>query len=429
MDPLSYFIVDFRFLFVFMICDVCIIGAGAAGLMAAVFAGRAGADVVVVERNTTAGRKLLRTGRGRCNLTHEATIEDFVRACEPCGRFLKHSLYTLSPHETRRFFHQHGMPTKVEGAGCVFPASDRATDVKNVLLEQAKGAGVRFVYGRRAFFRIGRRDCRFLVKAGDEVIEADRLIVATGGVSWPGTGSSGDGYSIAASFGHSIIEPKPILVPLVTREKWCGELAGLGIGEVFIKAEVLGSKLCSATGAMMFTHDGIGGPAVFDLSRQLGERITFHSAIEVRVDLFEGLSRHSLEQKIIGLCNEYPKRSVPGVLGDLLPRALADQLCRMAACAATRCCELPKAKREKLLEFLKALPLEIKGTRPIKEATATRGGVCRDEIDPMTMQSKLVPGLFFAGEVLDVDGPCGGYNLQIAWSTGALAGNSAATQN
>ncbi len=394
--------------------------------MAAVFAGRVGADVVVVERNTTAGRKLLRTGRGRCNLTHEATIEDFVRACEPCGRFLKHSLYTLSPHETRRFFHQHGMPTKVEGAGCVFPASDRSTDVKNVLLEQAKGAGVRFVYGRRAFYRVWRREGRFVVKAEGDSIEAERLIVATGGVSWPGTGSTGDGYSIAAFFGHEIVEPQAILVPLITRETWCGELAGVSVGEVEIKSVVADMKTASATGAMMFTHDGIGGPAVFDLSRKLASSLAMLKSVEVRIDLCEGFSRQGLEQKLIGLCSEHPSRSVPGAVGELVPRAVADQLCRMAACAATRCCELSKAKREKLLELLKALPLKIKGTHSIREATATRGGVCREEIEPTTMQSKIVPGLFFAGEVIDVDGPCGGYNLQIAWSTGALAGASAA---
>ena len=410
-----------------MQCEVCIVGAGAAGLLAAVFAGRAGASVGVGERNTTAGNKLLRTGRQRCNLTHEATIEEFVRACEPFGRFLKHSFYTFSPQATRKFFHQHGLKTKVEPSGCVFPVSDRATDVKRVLLEQARDAGVRFMYGRRVCHRIWRQDGRFVVKAGDDSIAAERVIIATGGMSWPATGSTGDGYAMAAFFGHQLVEPRPILVPLITREKWCGDLAGVGIGEVTIKAEMVGMKMASATGAMMFTHDGIGGPAVFDLSRQLAGRFEHCSPIEVRIDLFEGLSRHNLEQKVIRLCNEHPRRSVPGMLSELLPKALAEQLCRMAASAATRCCELPREKREQLLELLKALPLEITGTRPIKEATATRGGVGRDEIDPTTMQSKLCPGLFFAGEVIDVDGPCGGYNLQIAWSTGALAGKSAAS--
>jgi len=185
-------------------------------------------------------------------------------------------------------------------------------------------------------------------------------------------------------------------------------------------------KMVSARGAMIFTHDGIGGPAVFDLSRKLAGSLAVLKSVEVRIDLCMGVSRRSLEQKLIGLCNEHPRRSVPGAVGELVQRAVADQLCRMAACAATRCCELSKAKREKLLDLLKGLPLTIKGTHSIKEATATRGGVDTAEVDPLTMESRLCPGLFFAGEVLNVDGPCGGYNLQIAWSTGALAGVKAA---
>ena len=403
-----------------MQCEVCIVGAGAAGLMAAVFAGRAGANVVVVERNTTAGNKLLRTGRQRCNLTHEATIEEFVRACEPFGRFLKHSFYTFSPQATRKFFHQHGLKTKVEPSGCVFPVSDRATDVKRVLLEQARDAGVRFMYGRRVCHRIWRQDGRFVVKAGDDSIAAERVIIATGGMSWPATGSMGDGYAMAAFFGHQLVEPRPILVPLITREKWCGTLQCTQ--RECNKGRDSGNENSVSDGAIHARQHQ--QPAVFDLSRQLAGRFEHCSPIEVRIDLFEG-SADNLEQKVIRLCNEHQEERA-GHAQRLSLRQLAEQLCRMARPlrhdAATA-----REKREQLLELLKALPLEITGTRPIKEATATRGGVGRDEIDPTTMQSKLCPGLFFAGEVIDVDGPCGGYNLQIAWSTGALAGKSAAS--
>ncbi len=409
-----------------MKCDICIIGAGAAGLMAGIFAGRAGADVVIVERNTTAGRKLLRTGRGRCNLTHEATIEEFVRACEPFGRFLKHSFYTFGPGEVRDFFGEHGLETKVEPSGCVFPVTDRATDVKNVLLAQAKLAGVRLVYGRRAY-PVEKAGSGFVVKGDADSVKCCAVIVATGGVSWPETGSTGDGFGIAASFGHEIIAQHAALVPLVTKEKWCNGLSGIGIEEVEITMKLRGVKIISEVGPMMFTHDGIGGPAVFDLSRRfLGVSFKPRTSIELSIDMLVGIDGQELEQKLIALCKDHPKKRISALLCEFFPKALSEQLCRLADCVDTVASQLPKDYRKELVKMMKELPLHFAGARPIEEATVTSGGVDTSEIDPTTMQSKVCPGLFFAGEVMDVDGPCGGYNLQIAWSTGALAGQSAA---
>jgi len=409
-----------------MKCDICIIGAGAAGLMAGVFAGRAGADVVIVERNTTAGRKLLRTGRGRCNLTHEATVAEFVRACEPFGRFLKHSFYTFGPDQVRKFFADHGLETKVEPSGCVFPVTDRATDVKNVLLARAKLAGVRFVYGRRAN-PVEKADDGFVVKGDADAVKCRAVIIATGGVSWPETGSTGDGYGIAASFGHGVIEPHAALVPLVTKEKWCKALSGIGIEEVEITMKLPGIKIISEVGPMMFTHDGIGGPAVFDLSRRfLGISFKPPTSIELSIDMLVGLDGQKLKQKLIALCRDHPRKGMSALLCEFFPKALSEQLCRMADCSDTKASQLSKDKRQALARMMKGLSLHVVGTRPIEEATITSGGVDISEIDPTTMQSKLCPGLFFAGEVMNVDGPCGGYNLQIAWSTGALAGQSAA---
>ncbi len=409
-----------------MKCGLCVVGAGAAGLMAGVFAGRAGADVVIVERNTTAGRKLLRTGRGRCNLTHEATIAEFVRACKPFGRFLKHSLYAFGPQQIREFFREHGLETKVEPSGCVFSATDRASDVKNVLLEQVKCAGVRFLYGRRVH-AIQKQDDGFLLKSDKDSIKSRCVIIATGGVSWPDTGSTGDGYALAASLGHGLIEPNAALVPLITKEKWCKNLQGIGIEQVEIKAKLSGMKIASSVGPMMFTDDGVGGPAVFDLSRQLADHLLdAKTSVELNIDMFVGLNRHDLDQKLIALCNAHPRKRIVGSLREFFPSALCQQLCLMADCADAMGSHLSKDKRDKLLNVMKVLTVNVVSTRPIEEATVTRGGVDTVGIDPTTMQSKLYPGLFFAGEVMNVDGPCGGYNLQIAWSTGALAGQSAA---
>ncbi|MCD6392718.1 MAG: aminoacetone oxidase family FAD-binding enzyme, partial [Planctomycetes bacterium] len=320
----------------------------------------------------------------------------------------------------------HGLETKVEFSGCVFPITDRATDVKNVLLAQAKLAGVRFVYGRRAY-PVEKAGSGFVVKGDADSVKCRAVIIATGGVSWPKTGSTGDGFGIAASFGHEIIARHAALVPLVAKEKWCKALSGIGIEEVEITLKLQGSKIISEVGPMMFTHDGIGGPAVFDLSRRLlGVSFKPPTPLELSIDMLVGLDEQELKQKLIALCKDHPKKGMSALLCEFFPKALSEQLCRMAGCADTMGSHLSKDKRDKLLNLMKKLTVNIVSARPIEEATVTRGGVDTSEIDPTTMQSKLCPGLFFAGEVMNVDGPCGGYNLQIAWSTGALAGQTAA---
>ncbi|MBN1126045.1 MAG: aminoacetone oxidase family FAD-binding enzyme, partial [Sedimentisphaerales bacterium] len=253
---------------------------------------------------------------------------------------------------------------------------------------------------------------------------ARSVILATGGVSWPETGSTGDGYAIAASFGHTIVKPQAALIPLVTKEPWVSDLQGLGLEQVQIKAFITGIKISSSIGAMMFTQDGIGGPVVFDLSRHLTGWCDSKTPIELRIDFFPGMDRKPLEQKLIALCNAHPKKKMPGLLCELMPRALCETLCRLTDCSDVSASQLPKDKRNSLLDLCKALPLHVVSTRPIEEATVTRGGVDTAQIDPETMQSRLCPGLYFAGEVINVDGPCGGYNLQIAFSTGYLAGQS-----
>jgi hypothetical protein len=406
--------------------DICIVGAGAGGLTAGVFAAEGGSRTVIAESNTVAGRKLLRTGRGRCNLTHTGTIDDFVKAYGQYGRFLKHSLYEFSPEDVRGFFAEHNLATKEEKNGCVFPVTDRATDVARVLVDRARRLGVTFLYGKKVE-SIGKQGGKFRVQAGRETVDCKALIIATGGMSWPFTGSTGDGYRFANDVGHEIVDVTGALVRLVTKEDWSSKLQGVGVENVGITA-LVGDVKIKVTGPMMFTDDGIGGPAVFDLSRALCDHLPDScEPVQIFIDLQPGVDAGELKKYIIDKCANSPKKELAGVLTEILPRVLVIELCeRLEPSVNILAGQLSKKKRIELVKLMKYLPLTVVSLRPLEEATITRGGVSTEGIDSKTMESKLCKGLYFAGEVMDVDGPCGGYNLQIAWSTGALAGRSAA---
>jgi len=359
--------------------EICIIGAGPAGLMAAIHAAREGVTTTVLEANAEAGRKLLITGSGRCNFTHEAAPDEMVRAFGTGGRFLRHCFHELSPAEIITFFRRHGLPGKVEPDGCVFPVSDRAGDVRDLLVRQARKLGARLAF-REPVRDVAGSDAGFTVRTPQRTIPTRRLIVATGGVTWPQTGSTGDGYRFAAAFGHGIAPARPALVTLVTREKWLRDLAGVSVADVRMRTRIGSRKIAT------------------ELDRQMREQWAAH-----------------------------PKKNTANALPAFLPHRLALALCDRAACdPKSPAGQVTKDARRRLVALLKALPLRVTGTGPIEEATVTRGGVRTKEIDPQTMESKLRPGLFFAGEILDVDGPCGGYNLQMCFSTGALAGRAAA---
>ena len=443
---------------------VCIIGAGPAGLMASIhcrlapascfrtppsFASQseavgckkaAGAETAVFETNTTAGRKLLLTGGGRCNLTHLATPDEIVRSFGPKGRFLSYCLHKFPPEHVRQFFRELGLVCIVEKDDCVFPSSDRAEDVRDCLINHAKNLGVRF-YFDKSVKSITREGSSFAVHTNREIIVAEKVIIATGGLSFPKTGSTGDGYRFAKELGHTIVEPRASLVPLVTRENWPGLIAGTAVENVKISARINNKKI-TTSGALVFTDDGIGGLAAWDMSRHLTDRLPALSKpapsaiegvevpaqkpVEITIDLVPTMNETEFEAYLLGLFAKYPKRTVINVLFDLVPKKLAGLLCRRAGVAEITGSQLKKEHRRKVIQFLKKLPLSIKSTRPIAEAIVTRGGVSTAEINSKTMESKICPGLFFAGEILDVDGPCGGYSLQICWSTGALAGSEAA---
>ncbi len=405
---------------------VCIIGAGPAGLMAAVHSAAAGAQTIVLESNTVSGRKLLLTGGGRCNFTHHATADEFIRTIGAKGRFLSFCLHEFPPQKIRRFFQDNGLQSTVDETGCVFPVTQRASDVRDLLISRANKLSVLFCYDRRVN-SILKEPERFLIRAGKDAFSAEKLIIATGGLSYPQTGSTGDGYKFAKILGHTFTEPKAALVPLVTRQNWQKELAGTAVENVKISA-VVNSRRVEAEGPLMFTDDGIAGPAVLDISRFLTDLLPgIDNPIEVSIDLVAGLGLPEIEKHLLNQIAANPKKSVANILAALVPRRVAPVLCMQIACPPDLLAsQLKKALRKKLAHILKALPISIVRTRPITEATVTRGGVPTIEINPKTMESKICPGLFFAGEVIDADGPCGGYNLQIAWSTGALAGASTA---
>jgi predicted Rossmann fold flavoprotein len=392
--------------------------------MASIHCAAENAETAVFESNTAAGRKLLLTGGGRCNLTHLGSPDEIVRSFGPKGRFLSYCLHKFTPEHVRQLFRELGLESVVEQDGCVFPASDRASDVRDCLINHAKNLGVRFFFDKPVK-RIVQDGNSFIIHTGSEIIVAQKVIIATGGLSYPQTGSTGDGYRFAQELGHTIVEPKASLVPLVTRENWPAQIAGTAVENVKISARVNNKKITTA-GALVFTDDGIGGLAAWDMSRHLTDYLPAQKLVEVFIDLVPAMNEAEFNEFLLGLFAKYPKKIVVNVLFDLVPKKLAGFLCRQAGVAETIGSQLKKEYRIKITKLLKKLPLSIKGTRPIAEAIVTRGGVTTCEIETKTMESKICPGLFFAGEVIDADGPCGGFSLQICWSTGALAGAASA---
>ena len=405
--------------------QVCIIGAGPAGLISAIFSASNGAGTIVLETNSNPGRKLLLTGGRRCNITHDIEPAELVRLLGRQGRFLSYCIYEYSPKYILDFFSDMGLETKTETDGCVFPVSYKAEDVRDVLIEKAKHLGVEFSCNRRVISIINKSGM-FIIETTDDQISAEIIIIATGGMSYPQTGSTGDGYRFAQQLGHTIVEPRPSLVPLVTSEKWPGQLAGTSVTNIGIST-TLNDKTILTQGAVVFTDNGLGGPAAQDMSRYLTDYLPASEPVGITLDLAPDFKKEQLETRIVELTNENPKKKLVNVFADFLPRRLAVVVCELAGCDnETQAGQLKKQTRIKITQTIKALPMSVLRTRSIEEATVTRGGVSFTEINPKTMESIIYPGLFFAGEVIDVDGPCGGYNLQICWSTGALAGACAA---
>lgn len=410
---------------------VIVIGGGPAGMMAAATAAENGAQVLLLEKKEQVGKKLKITGKGRCNIT-SAEEENFMAGYAKNGRFLYSALNEFSNFELIRFFNSRGLKTRVERGKRVFPESDNADDVVEVLYDNMRKAGVK-VYTNIPVQKIKADNNRVLsvVSDKDEFL-CDAVIVATGGMSYPGTGSTGDGYKWAKDLGHTIVELRPALVPLVAEEEWVRELQGLSLRNVKVTAfQADGKKIGDDFGEMLFTHFGVSGPIILSLSRKIGDYLAKKQGYaNLLIDYKPGLDEEQLEKRIQRDFEKYSRKIFKNALDDLLPQKLIPVMVALSEINPEKPVnQITKEERKKLLGLLKRFPITIIGTRSIKEAIITTGGVNVKEVDPKTMQSKLINGLFFAGEILDVDGYTGGYNLQVAFSTGFVAGKYAAKIN
>ncbi len=408
---------------------VIVIGGGASGLMAAGIAGK-NADVLVLEKNDRVGRKLAITGKGRCNVTNSADISEFIENTPGNGRFLYSAFYSFTNDDTINFFNKLGVETKVERGGRVFPVSDSAKDIVNALSRVLRENNVKIRYNVVAKEVITENGKVAGVKlSSGEIINCDKVIIATGGKSYPATGSTGDGYEIAKKLGHKIIPPKPSLVGLVSYTEWIPKLQGLSLKNVgFSLFDSKNREIYSDFGEMLFTHFGVSGPIVLSGSRVLHKYMDEKrcvNGIKGRIDLKPALDNKKLDLRVQRDFQKYINKELKNSLYDLLPEKLVPIIISLTKIDESKKVNVITAEeRKRIVELLKGLEFEINELRPIDEAIITAGGVCTDEINPSTMESKIVNGLYFCGEVIDVDAYTGGFNLQIAFSTAFLAGNN-----
>lgn len=404
--------------------DVIVIGAGAAGLMAAVRAAERGRRTLILEKNRKPGVKILMSGGTRCNITQATDNRGIVAAYGAPGKFLHSALAAFSVQDTIDFFEAEGVATKVEETGKIFPVSDKALDVLNALLRRLERSGAILALGEPVV-RMERSERGFVVGTSARALNGERVILTTGGQSYPGSGTTGDGYRFAAELGHRIVPPRPALVPLTTNVPWVGELRGITLPDVRVEVHEQGKVLAQRRGSLLFAHFGLSGPVVLDVSRVVSERET--PDMTLVIDLLPGMPEAAVREWLRVESSASGKKQLAVVLTEHLPRRLCDTLLSQAGLAIDRkAAALSKPDRERLVQAIKRLSIRITGTLGFKKAEVTAGGVALDEVDSRTMQSKLVPNLFLAGEVLDLDGPIGGFNFQAAWSTGWLAGDASA---
>ena len=406
-------------------CDVIVIGGGAAGMMAALQAAWAGASVTLLEKNEKLGKKLYITGKGRCNVTNVAELDEFFASVPRNPRFLNAALRQFTHEDTTATLDMLGTPTKVERGGRVFPVSDKASDVTRALARGMKDAGVQVCLNTEVA-RVARGEDGLLAVrlAQGGTLLSPCVIVATGGVSYPSTGSTGDGYRFARDNGHTVPPLRASLVGLTMEEKWPTLLQGLSLKNVRVSARVGKKKIFDELGEMLFTHFGVSGPLILSLSSHLPEDF---SQAAVTLDMKPALTDEQVDLRLQREFAQNARKQLSSVLVELMPARMGPvfaTLCGLSADAPVS--QITREQRQTIGHMLKALPLRVTGTRPIEEAIVTRGGVDVTEITPGTMRSRKTEGLYFAGEVLDVDAHTGGFNLQIAFSTGALAGKSAA---
>jgi len=406
-----------------------VVGGGASGMLAALYAARGGARVTLLERNEKLGKKLYITGKGRCNVTNASDMEQYQRNIFRNPRFLYAAFAQLDNAGMMALVEELGTPLKVERGNRVFPVSDKSSDVIAALKRGLDGAGVEVRLNTRATQLLTEDGCCIGVALEDgKRLYADAVILATGGLSYPSTGSTGDGYALARAAGHTVTPTLPALVAIDTVESWPGTLAGLTLKNVTLTACLAGGKkekrLYSQMGELLFTHTGISGPLALTLSSLLPEDL---SAVQISIDLKPALDTQTLDARLLRDFRELSRKQLSSVVDGLAPRSLSEQLIRLAGLSPTMPVNAVTApQRAALLKVIKGIELHPRGLGSFNEAVITRGGVNVKEINPSTMQSKRMKNLYFCGELMDVDAATGGYNLQIAFSTGALAGASAA---
>lgn len=399
--------------------DCVVVGGGAAGLLCASTAARRGERVLLLEKMQRPGRKLLLTGKGRCNLTNNCDREAFLSAVRTNPRFLYSAWAAFPAQAVMDLFEQLGVPVKTERGNRVFPCSDRSADVVDALVGYAKNSGVHIRHARVT--ELCLQDGRVCgVESTMGQVQCNRVVVATGGISYPRTGSTGDGYTLASQAGHSIVPLRPSLIPIVTQETWCRDAMGLSLKNCRLRLAKEEKTVYEELGEMLFTHFGVSGPLVLSASAHMTEH---PAAYRLRIDLKPALSEQQLDARLQRELKENSNRALGNFLRVLLPQKLIPVVLQLAELdPGGKAHQLTREQRYTLIRLLKGLPLTPREFRPIEEAVVTAGGVAVDEVSSKTMESRLVQGLYFAGEVLDLDAYTGGFNLQIAFSTGYLAG-------
>ena len=403
---------------------VVVIGGGAAGLMAAVIAGREGAKVKLLEKMNYVGKKMGITGKGRCNITNACDMSDFIKNTPGNGKFLYGAYERFTNEDLLQLLHDAGLETKVERGGRVFPASDSALDVRNTFMKLMKHYGVDVHLEEPVKKLLVDDGVVTGVVTDKETYHADAVVIATGGKSYPATGSTGDGYILAAQVGHKITDIRPSLVPIVTEEPWVKDLMGLSLRNIELSVVAKNKVQAKMFGEMMFTHFGITGPIVLSLSHTVGKLMRKKNigTIGLDINLKPALSPETLDKRLQKDFDLYSKKQLINGMKDLLPSRLIPLIIELAGIDPQKPInQISKEERQQIGYMLQHMPLTVKGLRPVEEAIVTAGGISLKEFNPKTMESKLVKGLYGAGEVLDIDAFTGGYNLQAAFSTGYVA--------
>ncbi len=408
---------------------ICIIGGGPAGMMsAAIAAQNQQVDVMLLEKNGILGKKLLITGKGRCNITNYADNRTIIKNFPGNGKFLYSALDNLDSYNLIKFLEANGLKAKIERGNRVFPVSDKSSDVVKTFEKILKNRGVKVILNTKVLNVLKDRNKIKGIKTTKELIKCDVIIIATGGLAYPATGSTGDGYRFALNLGHTVVEPKPSLVPLETEEKWVEDLQGLALKNVTASLYIDETLSETGFGEMLFTHFGVSGPIIISLSRKAVEALKLSKSVVLKIDLKPALDFDTLDRRICRDFDTHASKILKNALKDLLPKKLIPIVINLAELDPRKVVnQITRKERLRLLKTVKGIPLTIIRPRPWEEAIITNGGINVKEIDPRTMESKLIKNLFFAGEVIDIDGYTGGFNLQAAFSTGFTAGMYAST--